>query len=84
MNHRPQKRGFVQLIIILALIVVIVSLLGVSLRTLFDNTTLQDNFGFVGEWVSSVWHNYLAAPFVYAWNNLLRPLFCTIPLLRCS
>lgn len=63
-----ENQGFIQLIIIIALLVIILSLLGVSLSALFSNPVLQQNFGFLWNWMGNFWNNYLAAPFVYLWN----------------
>ena len=65
-----KKGGFVQIIIIIVLLVVILSLLGVSLSSLFSNPLLKDNFGFLGDWLSALWNNYLAASAHYFWNIL--------------
>jgi len=61
------KQGFIQIIIIVVLLVIILSLLGVSLSSLFSNPLLQNNFGVVWGWVSNVWTNYLSVPFVAIW-----------------
>ncbi|KKT41167.1 hypothetical protein A2W54_04380 [Candidatus Giovannonibacteria bacterium RIFCSPHIGHO2_02_43_13] len=65
-----KQHGFVQIIIIIVLLVVILSLLGVSLSSLFSNPLLKDNFGFIGNWLSSLWNNYLAASAYHLWNIL--------------
>ena len=69
------QKGFIQLIVIFILIVIVLSLLGVSLRALFSNTTLHDNFGFVGEWARWFWNSYLGAPFRLIFSNLLKPIW---------
>ncbi|HBT81219.1 hypothetical protein A2757_01970 [Candidatus Giovannonibacteria bacterium RIFCSPHIGHO2_01_FULL_48_47] len=56
------QSGFIQILIILALLVVIISLLGVSLGELFSNKTLKDNFSYVFGGIKFVWKNYLLAP----------------------
>lgn len=56
------KRGFIQILIILVLLIVIISLLGVSLGELFSNKTLKDNFSYVFRGINFVWENYLLAP----------------------
>jgi hypothetical protein len=62
------KQGFIQLILIIVLLVIILSLLGVSLSSLFSNPVLQQNFGFLWGWISRAWSNYLAVPFGYLWD----------------
>ncbi|MDP3785016.1 MAG: hypothetical protein Q8R12_02980 [bacterium] len=56
------ERGFIQLIVILALVLVILSLLGISLSALFQNKALKDNFSFTFSGVEYLWTNYLARP----------------------
>ncbi|OGF59355.1 hypothetical protein A3B05_02850 [Candidatus Giovannonibacteria bacterium RIFCSPLOWO2_01_FULL_43_160] len=65
---RKPKQGFIQIIIIAVLLVIILSLLGVSLNSLFSNSVLRDNFGFLGRWLGQLWDNYFSAIFNYFWN----------------
>lgn len=68
------KQGFIQIIIIAVLLVIILSLLGVSLSALFSNPVLKDNFGFLGKWMAVLWGGYLSVPFSYVqtiWNTLV-------------
>jgi hypothetical protein len=53
-----RNEGFIQSIIILVLLLVIVSLLGVSLTSVFNDKTLQENFRFVSEGISIFWNSY--------------------------
>lgn len=68
MTYATYNSGFIQIIIILALLVIILSLLGVSLSALFQNPVLQDNFGFIGNWASWLWSNYLSNAFWYIYE----------------
>ena len=70
-----QRCGFVQLIVILVLIVIIISLLGISLRAVFSNSTLQENFGFMGEWLDWLWDNYLSQPFRFVYGTFIKPVW---------
>ena len=65
---RDKDKGFIQIIVIAVLLVIILSLLGVSLSSLFSNTVLRDNFGFLGKWIADIWNAYLGAIFNYFWN----------------
>jgi len=67
-----QKQGFIQIIIILVLLVIILSLLGVSLNSLFSNPVLLGNFSFLGTWLASIWNNYFSAVFNYFWGILVN------------
>jgi len=70
-----QQKGFVQLIIIVALLVIILSLLGVSLRALFANELLKENFGFIGEWLRWFWNGYLGMPFRLFYEGFVKPFW---------
>lgn len=72
MNKNMQNRGFIQIIIIMLLLVIILSLLGVSLSSLFSNPILHENFGFLGDWISTIWTKYLAGPFKLLWDMLIN------------
>lgn len=63
-----KNQGFIQIIIILALLVIILSLLGVSFSALSQNPILKENFGFIGNWLSWLWNNYLSMPFWYIYE----------------
>ena len=62
------ERGFFQLIVIFLLIVVILSLLGVSLSNLTGNPILQDNLSFLWNWTIFVWDRILEKPAKFAWR----------------
>ena len=62
------NRGFIQLIVILALVVVILSLLGVSLSNLFQNPTLKDNFSFIGNALNNLWSSWFGQTVGVVWN----------------
>ena len=61
-THMNKNKGFIQIVIILVLLLIILSLLGVSLSSLFSNPILAENFGFVKTWALWLWNNYLKAP----------------------
>lgn len=81
MNNQ-QNKGFIHIIIIVVLLLIIISLLGVSLQSVFSNTLLQQNFGFVGNWLSTLWHSVIFAPIrgiidlfiIPAWDRFLNIL----------
>lgn len=52
------NRGIIQFLIIIILSVVILSLLGVSLGSLLNQKTLQENFAFLWQGAVFVWNNY--------------------------
>lgn len=64
----PKKSGFIQLILILILFIVILSLLGISISSVFENKLVRDNFSFVWDWLDFIWQRWLAGPFWTVWD----------------
>lgn len=64
------NRGFISVIIIFILTVIILSLLGVSLSSLFNDRTLRENFVFLWHWVVYIWNTYVAHYARQIWNML--------------
>ncbi|OGZ30071.1 MAG: hypothetical protein A2931_03775 [Candidatus Niyogibacteria bacterium RIFCSPLOWO2_01_FULL_45_48] len=63
-----KNRGFIQLIVIFLLLVVILSLLGVSLSALFQNKTLQENFSFIGKALKAVLDSWVGKTIGVVWE----------------
>jgi cell shape-determining protein MreC len=55
--------GLIQFIIIIILSVIILSLLGVSLRSLFTDQTLLENFRFLWDFIKHIWYTYITPYF---------------------
>ncbi|OGZ46879.1 MAG: hypothetical protein A3J54_00265 [Candidatus Ryanbacteria bacterium RIFCSPHIGHO2_02_FULL_45_13b] len=53
------NKGIIQLVIIVILSVIILSLLGVSLRTLLTDQTLKENFIFLWNFLKHAWGIYV-------------------------
>lgn len=56
------QKGFVQLLIILALLIIVISLLGISLSDVAQNPQVKGNFSFVYSASQWLWDNYLHDP----------------------
>ena len=64
------NKGIIQLIIIFILSVIILSLLGVSLRALFTDQTLKENFMFVWDFVLHAWGTYVSPYLQTLWQKI--------------
>lgn len=53
------KSGFIQLIVILILMLVIASLLGADISSLYKNKTLRTNFSAVWRGIERIWDQYV-------------------------
>lgn len=53
------KQGFIQLIVILVLMLVIASLLGADLSSLYKNKILRANFSIAWQGIEKIWDRYV-------------------------
>lgn len=66
------NQGFIQLLIIAVLLIIILSLLGVSLGAVFSNQTLRGNFKFVWDSTNYIWSTYLSWPAKIIWKIWMK------------
>lgn len=69
-----KDKGFIQLIIIIAMAVIILSLLGVSISSLVNNKTLKENFIYLWHGIVWLWQNYLYSQVKTAWTFIQSKL----------
>lgn len=72
MKYNTQGFGLIKFIIAIAIIIVFISLLGFNVEEdIVMNPTVQTNFSFILNWLSSIWDNHLASPLLYVWNDVI-------------
>lgn len=69
-----RQSGLIKLVLIIVVALIVLSYFGISVRSIIESPAGQDNFGYVGVWISSVWNTYLARPFSYLWNDIFIKL----------
>jgi hypothetical protein len=76
MDIETQKGfGLLRTILILAVLLVIISLLGVNFeQDVVQNEVVQTNFGYAVGWLADLWSNHLSAPVLYVWNDIFIEL----------
>jgi len=71
-----QERGLIQLIVIVILAIIILSLLGISVKSLIDklpaNNTLGDNFSYVWNSIKEFFNEYIADSFVNSITSIIE------------
>ncbi|KKU53149.1 MAG: hypothetical protein A3F26_02400 [Candidatus Ryanbacteria bacterium RIFCSPHIGHO2_12_FULL_47_12b] len=70
-HSSSKSSGFIQLIVIIILFVVILSLLGVSISSLINDKTLQENFLFLWSGIVWFWNTYAHTFFVFLWHTVV-------------
>lgn len=69
------QQGFIKLLIIFIFLIVLISILEVNLKELFQNRTLGENFAFVFGGMRSLWENYLLRPLKIFWDTFQNLLW---------
>lgn len=70
----PNQAGLIKFIILLIIAISILSALGISVRSIVQGKTMQDNFRYVWEKIGYTWDKYLARPAKYLWNDVFIDL----------
>lgn len=78
-NLAPKdNQGFIKIILAVIVIVIILSLLKIDIRSLFESEAFKTNFAYVGDlanklwaWLLVLWNDHLKEPATYLWNLIL-------------
>lgn len=63
-----RQSGFIRTILIIVILIILLSIFKVSLKNVFDNQFVKDNFSFVWDSITYVWDKFLGKPIMYAYN----------------
>lgn len=69
-----KEKGIIQLAIIIVLSIIILSLLGVSISSLFNSKTLRENFATLWRGISWLWNTYASVIWEFIKSWLYEPL----------
>jgi hypothetical protein len=90
MKKLNKKSGFIQLILLIVVVVLVLSYFGISIKSVANSTTGQENFSFIGDilgkiwaWMAWVWSTYLVNAWHYFWNEIfvkyaLQPMIANL------
>lgn len=65
---KNDQRGLIKMIIIIIIAVLILSWYGVDIKNFFSSDMVQKNFGYIWNFISSIWSNYLVGPVQKVWG----------------
>ena len=77
MKNFNTKRGIslLKIIILVAIAMLVLSYFGVSIKSIVESPTGQENINYVGGGAKSFWTTYLAEPASYIWNDVIVNIF---------
>ncbi|MEK7609581.1 MAG: hypothetical protein AAB470_00475 [Patescibacteria group bacterium] len=74
MNKIPQNKGLVRAVIVIVIALLILSYLGINIRSIVNSPAGQENFNYTQEVILNVWNNYLKGPATYLYNDIFIKL----------
>ena len=67
-NYKNKQGGLIKLIIIVVIAIAILSYYGFDIKNFFTSPQAQKNFGYVWNFITESWTNYLAEPASKLWG----------------
>ena len=64
----------IKYIILIIIIIVVLSYFNFDIRGFFENDIVKNNFGFIWNWTTYFWDNWLRGPVEYLWNDIFIDL----------
>ncbi|MEI6420143.1 MAG: hypothetical protein WCO30_00785 [bacterium] len=65
------KQGFVKMVILLIIGLLVLSYLGIDLRSTVESQQNKENFSYVWGYTHAFWDKYLAGPADWIWQNII-------------
>lgn len=69
-----KQEGIIKIIILIIILLLVLSYLGISIRSIIEGESFQDNWNYAWGGVKQVWQKYLAGPAKYLWHNVFIDL----------
>lgn len=71
MNRKLASSGFIKWIILIIIAILVLSYFGFDLKGLLEDEQTQGNTKAVFVFLGKIWTNYLKAPVVYVWDEII-------------
>jgi hypothetical protein len=74
--RQTRQKGFIEAIVIIIIAIATLSYFGINLRGFFDSPLVRENFKYVFDFATWLWHGYLRTPVLLFWKffwSLVRP-----------
>jgi hypothetical protein len=67
-NYKNKNGGLIKMIIVIIIAIAILSYYGFDIKNFFTSPQAQKNFGYVWNFITDAWTNYLAEPASKVWG----------------
>lgn len=69
---KSKQQGFIKYIIIIIIILGLLAFFNIDLRGIFESDAMSKNLGFLTEWGTKIWVDYLEPIWAWLWENIIR------------
>jgi len=74
-NKKNRGISLIGLVFLGFILILVISYFGISIRSVVESETGQDNINYVQDETKSVWDAYLKEPASYLWNDVWLDIF---------
>lgn len=74
-NERKRGISIIGILLLGFILILVLSYFKVSVKSVVESPTAQDNISYVGGGTRNLWYDYLAAPANYLWNDVFINIF---------
>lgn len=64
------QKGLIKIIILIIIFLLVLSYLGINLRSIIEGEPFQNNWNYVWGGIKYVWQSYLSSPAKYLWDKI--------------
>ncbi|MFH1201014.1 MAG: hypothetical protein V1484_01645 [bacterium] len=73
--HKQTGISIIGMIFLAVVIILVLSYFNISIKSVVNSPTGQENVNYVREGTKSLWTTYLAEPVSYLWNDVCKNIF---------
>jgi len=70
-NSKNKQAGLIKMIILIIIAIAVLSFYGVDIKDFFTSPQAQKNFGYVWNFISGIWTDYLSGPIHKLWGIII-------------
>ncbi len=75
LNRREKGISIIGIVILCFILILVLSYFKISVKSVVESPTGQDNINYVGGGTRNLWNDYLEQPAAYLWNDIFVNIF---------
>lgn len=73
--NRQKGISLIGILVLAFILILVLSYFGISVKSVVESPTGQENISYVGGGTRNLWNDYLKAPASYLWNDIFVNIF---------